>query len=180
MTKYHNHTHATIGYMESYFANFQHSKEVFTRFCTTKSEKKIAEVLKKQLSEDLRLGRESEPGWKSLLNAAKTRPIEQDRQTVKLKVQANLSEESVFNFVTMHLLTDFSNHICQHGHLSIVNTKLLEHAMMDINTAYHILNRNKVTEQILHMNTERDFFVFQNLNHHPQMLQLDYNTSPIR
>jgi hypothetical protein len=178
MTKYHNHTDATIGYMEGYLANFHRSKEVFARFRATKSKKKVAEALRKQLSEDLRLGRESEPGWRSLSNAAKTRRIEQDRQTIEFEVQANLSEESDFNFVKMHLLTHFSHHIRQLGHLSNVSSELPEHAMMDIKAAYRISNRNEATEQILRTNTRRDFFAFRNLNHHAQMLRLGDNTTP--
>jgi hypothetical protein len=58
ITKYHNHTNATIRYMDSYFANFHCSKKEFTHFRMTQSKTKIAEVLRKELSEDLRLGRE--------------------------------------------------------------------------------------------------------------------------
>jgi hypothetical protein len=124
MTKYHNHTDATIGYMKGYLANCHHSKEVFARFRATKSKKKVAEALRKQLSEDLRLRRESEPGWRSLSNAVKMRRIEQDRQTIEFEIQANLSEESDINFVKMHLLTHFYHHIRQLGYVSNVSSKL--------------------------------------------------------
>jgi hypothetical protein len=178
MTKYHDHSDATIGYMEGYLPNIHHSKEVFAHFHVTKSKKKVAEALRKQLSEDLRLGRESIQGWRSLLNAVKTHRIMQDRQTIEFEVQAKFSEESDFNFVKMHLLTHFSNHIRQLGHLSKVSSELPEHAMMDIKAAYRISNRNEVTKQILHTNTRRDFFAFRNLNHHAQMLCLGDNTTP--
>ncbi|KAF8533230.1 hypothetical protein BDD12DRAFT_899866 [Trichophaea hybrida] len=126
------------------------------------SKKKVAEALRKQLSEDLRLERESEPGWRSLLKAAKTCRIEQDRQTIEFEVQGNLSEESDFNFL---------------GHLSNVSSELPERAMMDMKAAYRISNRNKATELILRTNTRRDFFAFRNLNHHLQMLCLGDNTT---
>jgi hypothetical protein len=139
--------------MEGYLANFHCSKEVFACFCATKSKKTVAEALRKQQSKDLRLGRESEPGWRSLWNTAKTHRIEQDRQTIKFEVQANLSEKSDFNFIRMHLLTHFSHHIRPLGDLSNVSSKLPEHAMMDIKGACPISNRNEATKQILRTNT---------------------------
>ena len=56
ITKYHNHTDANIGYLESYLHDYHHSKAVFTLISMIKSKMKIAEWLRKQLSEDLRLG----------------------------------------------------------------------------------------------------------------------------
>jgi hypothetical protein len=50
--------------------------------------------------------------------------------------------------------------------------------MMDINAAYHTSNRYGTTEQILYTNTSRNFFAFQNLNHHPQILCLGDITTP--
>jgi hypothetical protein len=145
MTKYHNYTDTTIRYMEGYLANFHCSKEVFAHFHETKSKKKVAEALRKQLLEDLRLGKESERGWRSQAKAAKTNRIEQDRQMIKLQVQANLSEKSDFNFVKMHLLTHSSHDIRQLGHLSNVSSELLEHTIMDMKAAYCRSNRNEAT-----------------------------------
>ena len=79
MTKYHNCTDTTIRYMEGYLANLDRSKEVFTCGHMTKYKKKILLVLRKQLLEDLRLKRESEPGWRSLSNSAKMHCIEEDK-----------------------------------------------------------------------------------------------------
>ena len=81
-----------------------------------KSKNMIAEALRKQLSEDLKLGRELERGWKSVLNTTKMNHIKQDRQNLKFDVQANLSKESDFNFIKIYFLTHFSYHIYQLSH----------------------------------------------------------------
>ena len=89
---------------------------------------------------------------------------------IMFEVQANLSEESGFNFIKIYLIIHFSHHIYQLGHVSNISFKLSEHTIIDIKAAYHISNRNEVAEYILHMNTQRNFFAFQNLNHHLQIL----------
>jgi hypothetical protein len=103
----------------------------------------VTEALKKQISQDLRFEKGSELGWRSLLNAVMTYCIKQYTKTIEFELQANLRMESDLNFVQMNLLTQFSNHMYQLSHLSNVWSKLLEHVVINLQTAYHVLNKKR-------------------------------------
>jgi len=50
MAQYRYHTEATIEYMENPLEGFHYHKDVFGRFCASKSTKKVSEALRKQLT----------------------------------------------------------------------------------------------------------------------------------
>jgi len=52
MAQYQCHTEATIKYMEKCLEEFHHHKDIFSRFCISKSATKVSEALKKQFTLD--------------------------------------------------------------------------------------------------------------------------------
>jgi len=52
MAQYWYHTEATIHYIENYLEEFHPHKDVFSRFCSSKSTKQVSEALKNQLTLD--------------------------------------------------------------------------------------------------------------------------------
>ena len=110
MVKYRSHTDQSIGYMERYFEDFRHYKEVFACFYAKKSAKQAASVLRHKLSEDLSTVHEESSDWNCLSNAVKARRIEDDRQMIEQEVEQHLTNESDYNFVKMHLHFHFGKH----------------------------------------------------------------------
>ena len=136
MTQYHNHTDATIKYMEDYLSEFHRHKDVFSRFRAKKSTKKVAEALRKQLAINMQHERENDPACSRLSAAAKRHRIGEDKIQIDSEIASHLSDESDFNFVKMHLLNHFSDHIRQLGQLSHVSSELPERSMMDLKDVY--------------------------------------------
>ena len=61
MAQYRYHTEATIEYMDNYLKEFHRHKNVFSRFRSSKSTKKVSEALKKLLTLDKQEEWESDP-----------------------------------------------------------------------------------------------------------------------
>jgi len=73
--------------------------------------------LKTQFTFDNHEEWESDPAWNYLLAATKRRRVDEDKMQIESAIAQHLVEESDFNFVKMHLLNHFSDHICQLGNL---------------------------------------------------------------
>jgi hypothetical protein len=93
--------------------------------------------------------RESDPACNNLSAAAKGRRFDEDKTQIELEIAQHVVDESYFNFVTMHLLNHFSDHICQLGNLLNANSELPEKAMMELKQAYQQANYHEAAFQIL-------------------------------
>jgi len=143
------HTEATIKYMENYLEEFHSHKDVFSQFHASKSTKKVSEALKTQLTLDKQEERESDPAWNNLSAAEKHRCVHEDKTQIESEIAQHLFDESDFNFLTMHLLNHFSDHIRQLGNLLNVSSELPEKVMLDRKQAYQQSNRHEAACQIL-------------------------------
>jgi hypothetical protein len=92
--------------------------------------------LKKQPTLDKQEERESHPAWNNLAVAAKRHRIDDNNMLIESEVAQHLVDESDSNFVMMHLLNHFSEHIRQLGNLLNVSSELPEKVMMDLKLAY--------------------------------------------
>jgi hypothetical protein len=81
--------------------------------------------------------------------AAKRRQVDEDISKAKSEIAQHLVDKSDFNFVKMHLLNHFSDHIRQLGNLLNVSSELPEKAMMDHKQEYRQSNRHEAAFQIL-------------------------------
>jgi hypothetical protein len=178
MTKYHSHTEGTIDYMEGYLADFHRQKEVFARFRARKASKKVAQVLRQELAEELQIARESAGDWSRLSHAAKARRVEEDRQIVDSEIHQHLTDEADFNFIKMHLPNHFGNSIRQLGHLSNLTAELYEHEMIDIKDAYRRSNRNEASTQILRTKARSECFKYRKMERDAQLTRLADGTIP--
>jgi hypothetical protein len=149
IAQYQYHTEATIEYMENYLEEFHRQKDVFSRFCASKSTKKVLETLKKQLTLDKQDEWESDTAWNNLFAAAKRHHVDEDKTQIDSEIAQHLLDESDFTVVKMHLLNHFSDHIRQRGNLLNVSSALLEKAMMDLKQAYRQSRRHEAAIQIL-------------------------------
>jgi len=114
------------------------------------------EALKKQLTLNKQEEGQSNLTSTNLSVAAKHCHIDADNIQIKSDIAQHLEDKSDFNFVNMHFLNHFSNHIRQLHNLLDVCSELPAQAMMDASTqGYQQLNRYKVTFQILQMQSQK-------------------------
>jgi len=111
MAQYWYHTEVMIEYMENYLEAFHRHNNVFSQFCTSKSTKKVLEALKKQLTLDEQEDRESDPASNNLSAATKRHRVDEGKTHIESEIAQHLVNESDFNFVKMHLLNHFSDHL---------------------------------------------------------------------
>jgi len=149
MVQYGYHTKATIEYLENHLEVIHWHKAVFSPFRAIKSTKKVSEALKKQCTLAKQEEQESDPACNNLSAAAKRRCVDEDIMQIESEIAQHLVNESDFNFVMMHLLNHFSDHICQHVNLSNAYSELPARAMMYLKQAYWQSNRHEPTFQIL-------------------------------
>jgi len=126
MAHYRYHTEATIEYMENHLEEFHSHKDVFSRFRPGKCTNKVSKALKKQFNLDKQEERESDPAWNNLSAAAKCSRIDEDEAQIESETAQHLAHESAFNFVMMHLLNHFSDHIRQLCNLLNGSSELTE------------------------------------------------------
>jgi len=79
---------------------------------------------------------ESDPAWNNLSAASNSSGIDEDKTQIESESAQHLVDESHFNFVIMHLMNPFSDHICQLGNLLNVSSEHPEKVMMDLKEAY--------------------------------------------
>jgi len=91
---------------------------------------------------------ESDTDWNTLSAPAKRRHVDDDKIQIESEIAQYLVDESDLNFVKMHLLTHFCDHILQLGNLVNVSFELPEKAMMYLEQAYSQLNRQESALQI--------------------------------
>jgi len=156
MAQYKYHTEATIEYMENYLEEFHRHKDVFSWFCAGKSPNKVPEALKKQLTLDKHEERESNPAWNNLSVAAKRRHVDEDNTRKESDIAQHPVDESYFNFLKIHLLNHFSDHIKQLGNLLNASSELLEKLMMDQKQVDQQSNRHEAMFQIMRNKAKKE------------------------
>jgi hypothetical protein len=101
--------------------------------------------LNKQLTLHKQEEWESDPASNNLSLAGKRRRVDEDKTQIKSHIAQHLVNESDSNFVKIHLLNHFSDHIRQLGNLFNVSFELPEKAMMDLEEAYRQSNCPEAT-----------------------------------
>jgi Plavaka transposase len=164
MSQYRSHTDATLQYMSNYLDDFHSHKDVFKRFRAGKTSKKLAAALRTQLSAERALERDNDETFRRLSKNAKDRCLEEDRIGVETEVEAALKQESHFNFVKMHLLAHFTEHIRDLGHLSNFSAELPEALHRDLKNAFRHSNKINTGPQILRSISRKQAFDYRELN----------------
>ena len=140
----------------------------------------VSAVWKKKLTLDKQEERESDPVWNNLSGPVKRHSVDQDKMQRVSKIAQNLVDESDINFVKMHLLNDFSDHICQLGYRCNASSELPEKAMMDHEQVYRQLNRHDAAFSILWMNAQKEVFQFRELNANASKQHCGNDTPPTK
>jgi len=164
MAQYRYQTEATIEYMENYLQEFHHHTDVLSRFCDSKSTQTVSKAFNKQLTQAKEGERKSDPARNHLPAAGKRHQVDEDKMKIELEIAQHLVDESDFNFVMIHLLNHFSDHIHQVGNLLEASSELPERVRTDLKQVYWPWNGHEATFQILRKKAQKEVFQYRELN----------------
>ena len=144
MAQYRSHTDETIQYMENYANRFHETKDIFLEFRISKQTQAKADELPKELRRERTLVN------RSVARSKRPRIREQDRQEENDQRMDLIHAESHFNFIKMHLISHFRDHICQFGNIPMFSTEYGELAHREqIKDGYQRSNKIDAARQIL-------------------------------
>jgi len=136
MAQHRYYTEDTIEYVENHLEEFHRQEDIFSRFRASKSTTKFPEAMKKLLTLHKHAGGGSDPAGNNFSAGAMCRGVDDDEMQIDSEIAQHLVDEWDFNFVKMHLLNHYSDHIHQLGNLLNVSSELSEKAMMDRREVY--------------------------------------------
>jgi hypothetical protein len=164
MSQYKSHTDETIQYLEQYLKAFHDHKDVFKEYRKDKSTtRKVREVTTRIRSENSEVLNQHRL---SGATAAKRRRIADEQRRDLDGVVADIYEEDVdFNFVKIHLLSHFGDHVRRFGNIQMYSTESGEtsHKTM-IKEGYRRSNKNDASHQILRTYARLDSFKIHEMN----------------
>ena len=145
MAQYRSHTPDTIAYMEDYLDQFHRMKDIFLEFRVTKRTQAKVDKQRKEIRHQRALIRER------VAPSQRRRMSDDDRdQEDELRMDM-IHGESHFNFIKMHLLSHFCDHIRQFGNIPMYSTEIGELAhKMQIKDGWRQSNKNDAARQIVH------------------------------
>jgi len=145
MAQYRSHTHETIAYMEEYLDRFHRMKDIFLEFRVSKRTRAKVDKQRKELRH------QRAQSNMRVAPSKRRRRLEEDRDEENELRMDMIHTESHFNFVKMHLLSHFSDHIRQFGNIPMYSTEFGELAHKEqIKDGWRPSNKNDVERQILH------------------------------
>jgi len=145
MAEYRSHTSDTIAYMEHYLDQFHRMKGIFLDFRVTKDT--LAKV-----DEQRREIRHQKTPMSQPVTPSNRRRIRDDDREEEHELRMDLiHREWHFNFIKIHLLSHFSDHIRQFGNIPMYSTELGELAHKEqIKDGWRRSNKNDAARQIVH------------------------------
>jgi hypothetical protein len=150
--------------MENYLEEFHCHKNIFSRFHTSKSTPKVSEALQTELTLDKLEAWESDPAWNKLCAAAKCHSIDEDELQIESAIAEHLVDQSDLNFVKVHPLNNFFDHIHRLGNQLHVCYELPGTVRMDHKQAYRQSNCHEAAFQILQTNNQQNVCQYHELN----------------
>ena len=145
MAQYRSHTSDTITYMEDYLDQFHLMKDISLEFRVSKrTQTKIDEQRKEIRRQRTQMGQ-------SVAHYKRRRVRDEDREEENDRRMDLIQTESHFNFIKMHLLSHFRDHIRQFGNIPIYSTEYGELAhKVQIKDGWRKSNKRNPERQIIH------------------------------
>jgi len=120
MAQYRSHTPDTIAYREDYLDRFHRMKDIFLEFRVTKRTQAKVDKQGKEIRRQRALIRER-------LAPSQRRRMRDDNQDQEDELRMDMiHSESHFNFIKIHLLSPFCDHIHQFGNIPMYSTEIGE------------------------------------------------------
>ena len=146
MAQYRSHTDETIQYMEDYANRFHEMKDIFLEFRISKQTKAKADELRKALRPQRTLVNQSV----ARSRGSRVREQLQNRQEENDQCMDLIHAKSHFNFIEMHLIIHFREHIYQFGNIPMYSTEFGDLAHKEqIKDGYRRSNKIDAARQIL-------------------------------
>jgi len=144
MAQYRSHTAETITYMEDYLDMFHKMKGIFLEFRVTKR-------IRAKIDEQRRELRHHRPKTRERIAPLKRRRMHDAGSEEETERPTNLIFcESHFNFIKMHLLSHFCDHIRQFGNIPMYLTEFGELAhKTQIKAGWRQSNKRDASRQIV-------------------------------
>jgi len=157
--QYRSHMSDTIAYMEHYLDQFHRMKVIFKEFRVTKCT--LAKV-----DEQRREIRHQRTHMSQPVAPSKRRRIPDDiREEEHERHMGLIHHESHFNFIKIHLLSHFSDHIRQVGNIPMYSTEFGELAYKEqIKDGWRRSNKNDAARKIVHSYSRQDAIRVRSLN----------------
>jgi len=145
MAQYRSHTPDTIAYMEEYLDQFHRMKDIFLEFRVTK---RTQAKVDKQRNEIRRL----RALMRECVATSQRRRMPDDNRDEENEMRNDMVHGlSHFNFIKMHLLSHFCDHIHRFGNILMYSTEIGELAhKTQIKQGWRQLNKNDAACQIVH------------------------------
>jgi hypothetical protein len=164
MSQYTSHTDETIQYLEQFLKAFHDHKDVFKEYRRDKSTiRKVREVSTRIRGENTEVLNQHRL---SGVTAAQRRRIADEQRRDLDGIVADIYDEDVdFNFVKIHLLSHFGDHVRRFGNIQMYSTESGEtsHKTM-IKEGYRRSNKNDSSHQILRTYARLDSFKIHEMN----------------
>ena len=164
ISQYTSHTDETIEYLEQYLKAFHDHKDVLKEYRRDKSTaRKVREVTARIRGENTEiLNQHCIPG----ATAAKRRSIADEQRRDLDGMIADIYDDNVyFNFVKIHLLSHFGDHIRRFGNIQMYSTDSgkTNHKTM-VKEGYQLSNKSNGSHQILQTYARLDSFKIHEMN----------------
>jgi len=145
MAQYRSHTSDTIAYMEDYLDEFHKLNDIFLEFRVTKRTQDKVDKQRKEIRHQRALVIER------VVPSLRCRMRDHNRQEESHLCLDLVRGESHFNFIKMHLLSHFCDHIRQFGNIPKYSTEIGELAhKTQIKDGWRQSNKNDAPRPIVH------------------------------
>jgi len=145
MAQYRSHTPDTIAYMEDYLDQFHRMKDICLEFRVTKRTQAKVDKQRKEIRRQRALIRER------VAPSQQRRMRDDDRDEEDELRMDMIHGESHSNFIKIHLLSYFCDHIRQFGNIPMYSTEIGELAhKTHIKEGWRQSNKNDAARQIVH------------------------------
>src|SRR5437588_2325693 len=138
-------TNETIDYLQRYLDRFHATKDVFREFRVSKRTLAKVDYQRRELRQ------QRADVSRTLAGSTRHQVHVQDREEETDRCMELVHVESHFNFVKMHLLDHFRDHIYQFGNIPMYSTEFGKLAHKDqIKDGWRRSHKNDAARQILH------------------------------
>src|SRR4051812_40177793 len=164
MAQYESHIEDILGYLYGYLVAFHKHKDIFKEFCKDKATARRVREVKKGIMES---HSKVHHHLRATGSSATQRQRIGDAQERELDeaIEAIYEKEVDFNFIKIHLLSHFRDHVRCFGNVTMYSTEWGEtnHKQI-IKEGYRRSNKNDATFQILNSYARLDSFRIHDMN----------------
>jgi len=164
MAQYRSHSDETLQYMSDFLDDFHKYKDIFLEFRKDKATARRVREVRKRMAASHTVA-QNRLRAEGASTAQRRRAGDDQRRELQDAIEAIYDDELDFNFVKIHLLSHFKDHVHRFGSIGMYSTESGEssHKQM-IKEGYRRSNKNDATFQILRAYARIDNFRMHDMN----------------